>query len=113
VRASCTAAWPWTRFSRRVVGWAIDARQQAIWPLTPWVWNTRIELANAIFEYIEGFHSRRRLAGTLKVRKEPLTPARITSPLTPENRGRTKPSGKPGQARTDQTDGGNGRRNVR
>jgi len=23
-------------------------------------WNTRIELANAIFEYIEGFHNRRR-----------------------------------------------------
>jgi transposase InsO family protein len=23
-------------------------------------WNTRVELANAIFEYIEGFHNRRR-----------------------------------------------------
>ncbi|MBI5159815.1 MAG: IS3 family transposase [Micrococcales bacterium] len=28
-------------------------------------WTTRIELANAIFEYIEGFHNRRRRHGTL------------------------------------------------
>jgi transposase InsO family protein/transposase-like protein len=28
-------------------------------------WNTRIELANAIFEYIEGFHNRRRRHSTL------------------------------------------------
>ncbi len=29
-------------------------------------WNTRIELANAIFEYIEGFHNRRRHHSALR-----------------------------------------------
>lgn len=28
-------------------------------------WSTRVELANAIFEYIEGFHNRRRRHGSL------------------------------------------------
>lgn len=28
-------------------------------------WNTRVELANAIFEYIEGFHNRRRRHSSL------------------------------------------------
>jgi putative transposase len=28
-------------------------------------WNTRVGLANAIFEYIEGFHNRRRLCPRL------------------------------------------------
>jgi putative transposase len=29
-------------------------------PLNRKKWRTRVELANAIFEYIEGFHNRRR-----------------------------------------------------
>lgn len=29
-------------------------------------WNTRIQLVNAIFEYIEGFHSRRRRHSALR-----------------------------------------------
>lgn len=28
-------------------------------------WSTRVELTNAIFEYIEGFHNRRRRHGSL------------------------------------------------
>jgi transposase-like protein len=37
-----------------------DLVKRTAWPLTPWGWRTRVELANAIFDYIEGFHNRRR-----------------------------------------------------
>ena len=64
-------------------------------------WTTRIELANAIFEYLEIFHNRRRRHTSLKCSpqsntKEPLRqPNRHTtdpSELTPRNRGTIIPS---------------------
>lgn len=67
-------------------------------------WNTRVELANAIFDYLEIFHNRRRRHSALGM----LTPERLRSPPqdhpsrmnprnpSPRNRGHAKVSGLPG-----------------
>ena len=68
-------------------------------------WRTRLELANALFEYLEMFHNRRRRHTALGM----LTPDRVRTPtrrdrsrslnssnLTPPNGGRIKVSGQPG-----------------
>ncbi len=66
-------------------------------------WRTRIELANAIFEYIEGFYNRRRRHSALNW-KSPIdfettthSPDRISSPASPR---------KPGQYQDVRTTGG-------
>ena len=52
-------------------------------------WNTRIELANAIFEYIEGFHNRRRRhsalgwASPLEFENVHTSTGQVTSPASP------------------------------
>lgn len=72
-------------------------------------WNTRVNLANAIFEYIEGFHNRRRrhpaLGWQTPLDVEQAHQHKLASPHSwiPENRGKTKESGKEGQAHTCRT----------
>ncbi len=57
-------------------------------------WKTRVELANAIFEYIEVFHNRRRRHSSLGM----LTPIEFelnntnTQPRQPESRNATPPN---------------------
>ena len=69
-------------------------------------WRTRIELANAIFEYLEIFHNRHRRHTALenahphRIRKNPLQHHNLhttdPSELTPRNRGTIKVSIKAG-----------------
>jgi hypothetical protein len=80
-------------------------------------WNTRIELANAIFEYIEGFHNRRRRHSALgwQTRQNSKRPTHAGSHhLTADagNRGRTMASGKAGQAQSCSSRGAVGRRGL-
>jgi hypothetical protein len=71
------------------------------------LWRTRVELANAIFEYIGGFHNRQRLHSSLgwatplefenEHRHEAATPhdrfrETGTSPRCPGNRSKLKPA---------------------
>ncbi|GAA1843580.1 hypothetical protein GCM10009687_06440 [Asanoa iriomotensis] len=66
--------------------------------------NTRVELANAIFECTEGFHNRRRRHSALgwqtpiRVRERPTCAAADSSHPCPNDRGMIKVSGKASQA---------------
>jgi hypothetical protein len=72
-------------------------------------WKTRIELANAIFEYLEIFHNRQRRHSALgmltPVEYEIESPAPYndnkSSKLTPRNHGHTRASTKPGAIQSD------------
>ena len=67
-------------------------------------WRTRVELANAIFEYIEGFHNRRRRhsalgwASPLEFETEHRQPGHNSSRPIPVNRGMIRMSVKAGHA---------------